>query len=383
MVPGPSDASSAGSGTRVLYQGLLRSPASWARVGRGFLGAFVRLGMEVAAISPRGFLHDPCFPLPAGLQEVSAAEVEKGAPPEIGLGFLHPPLIGRMLGKRKVCLFVWESDLVPPDWVEELRRGADLVVVPSNFTRAALLSSGFPESGVEVVPYGYDEEHLLAAVKRREGQPLREDRPFTFLSVLSPHPRKGLFELFRAYSEAFTARDRVLLRVKTTYDPQSMQRRFPFEIASWRELIEASGLGRAEAPPLKLEVATVDDADIFDFYRDADAYVAPTWGESFGLAQLEAAAAGLPVITTGWGGHLDFLPPGPDLVPYNLMEAGAALYKEVPGAHAAVPQIEALVERMRWHQSHPEQSRGLGSGVREQVASLTWTQAAKQLMKVL
>ena len=283
-----------------------------------------------------------------------------------------------MLGKRKVCLFVWESDRVPPDWAEALSRGADLVVVPSNFTRAALLSSGFPESRAEVVPYGYDEDHLLAtSIQRPEG------RPFTFLSVLSPHPRKGLCALFRAYREAFTAKDDVLLRVKTTYDPQVRRRRFPFEIPSWHELIDESGLGEAQAPPLELEVATVDDADIFSVYGAADAYVAPTWGESFGLAHLEAAAAGLPVIATGWGGHMEFVPPGPDIVPYRLTEAGAALYKEVPGAHAAIPEVDAIVERMRWHRSHPEQSRELGLLARERVAHLTWIEAARRLLKVL
>ena len=37
------------------------------------------------------------------------------------------------------------------------------------------------------------------------------------------------------------------------------------------------------------------------------AFVSLTRGEGFGLPLLEAAAAGLPIITTNWSGHLDFL----------------------------------------------------------------------------
>ena len=50
----------------ILYQGLLASPASWARVGREYIHAFIELGEEVAAVSIRGFLYEPEFDLPPG-----------------------------------------------------------------------------------------------------------------------------------------------------------------------------------------------------------------------------------------------------------------------------------------------------------------------------
>ena len=42
-------------------------------------------------------------------------------------------------------------------------------------------------------------------------------------------------------------------------------------------------------------------------YRDADAAVLPTRGEGFNIPAAEAVAAGLPLIVTGAGGHMDFL----------------------------------------------------------------------------
>ena len=43
------------------------------------------------------------------------------------------------------------------------------------------------------------------------------------------------------------------------------------------------------------------------FYCAANAYVVASRGEGFGLTYLEAMSAGVPVIATRWGGHLDFL----------------------------------------------------------------------------
>lgn len=51
------------------------------------------------------------------------------------------------------------------------------------------------------------------------------------------------------------------------------------------------------------------------------ALVSPTRGEGFGLPLLEAAASGLPVITTEWSGHMDFMKKGKFVgLPYTLKQ---------------------------------------------------------------
>src|SRR5205823_649012 len=40
-------------------------------------------------------------------------------------------------------------------------------------------------------------------------------------------------------------------------------------------------------------------------YRDADVVACPAWYEPFGLVPLEAMAAGVPVVATAVGGHVD------------------------------------------------------------------------------
>ena len=368
----------------ILYQGLLQSPASWARVGRGFLKALLRQGIEVGAVAARGFRHDAAFPLPAGLRLYRPAEARALSSVKVGLGFLYPTLLERLVGDRKINCFVWEASRVPIEWVEALRTGVDLVLVPSEFARSALVDSGFPAGQVQVVPYGYDHEGLDSiAAARAAPETASPASQFTFLSVLAPHHRKGVSELLTAYRRAFTAADDVVLKIKSTYDPGRSRRRAPFEIPSWSQALRDAELDDTGAPRVELDLRNRSDEEMLAFYQHADVVVQPSWGEAFGLAMLEGLAVGAPVVATAWGGQMEFLPQGDDRLPYRLEEAGTSLYATAHGALVARPEADALTFRMRWHYDHPEDSKHLGLANRVHVAGWTWDAAARQLLGVI
>jgi glycosyltransferase involved in cell wall biosynthesis len=362
----------------ILYQGLLRSPASWARVGRGYLVGLQDLGIQTPAVRVRGFRYDADFPLPIGVEEISVEEARSRPAPDIGLGFVHPPHLDRLLGKVRANFFVWESDRVPERWVRELDAGTHVVLVPSEFSRRSLEASGLAGNQIAVVPYG----HAVTADSIDEDRP-PTGSPFRFLAVMSPHRRKGVVELLKGYSSAFSARDDVLLTIKTTYDPGKSRRRFPFEIPSWECALADAGLLANNAPRWQLDLSTLTDAETLSLYRQAHVYVNPSWGESFGLAILEAMACGTPAIATAWSGNLDFCVPGDDLIPYDLIDGRDALYEPVSGAQLAVPDVDALGVRMRWHFDHREASAALGVRCRETAAPRTWTDASRALLEGL
>lgn len=76
-------------------------------------------------------------------------------------------------------------------------------------------------------------------------------------------------------------------------------------------------------PKIHLVHGTMTDEEMAALYRHptVKAFVAPTRGEGFGLPILEAAVCGVPMISTGWSGHTEFLSEGKSvLLDYDLIE---------------------------------------------------------------
>ena len=65
-------------------------------------------------------------------------------------------------------------------------------------------------------------------------------------------------------------------------------------------------------PRVHLVHGDLNDSEVSSLYRHPQikALVSLTRGEGYGLPILEAAASSLPVIATGWSGHMDFLSHG-------------------------------------------------------------------------
>lgn len=368
-----------------LYQGLLASTASWARVGRGYLEGLSAIGFPIAAVKTRGYRYDETFSLPASWHWYTPAEA-LARDVACGFGFLHPPLLDRLIGDRRLNAFVWEASRVPSEWIRAFQRASDVtVVVPSAATRTALVESGLSDSQIAVVTYGYSPELVARAATLREAaqaaeSPTSEVR--TFLTVAAPHWRKGLGELLRAYRRAFRRDDPVRLLIKTAYDPAKNRRRQPFEIPGWEALWAECGGSDPDAPSIAWSVEESDDLGLAEWLGAADVYVGVSWGESFGLALLEAAACGLPVISTGWGGQTDFLPSDDDRIGFELCEDARGIYTPAPGAKVAIPDVDALAARLRWHADRPDLSRRRGQALATHVQNLTWTHAARELTRL-
>eukprot|EP00434_Breviolum_minutum_P026752 symbB.v1.2.023644.t3/scaffold2178.1/size86794/7 len=83
----------------------------------------------------------------------------------------------------------------------------------------------------------------------------------------------------------------------------------------------------------------LNSSDIPKLFKAVDGFILPTHGEGWGLPLIEAMASGIPTISTGWGGQMDFMNDENSWpVSYDLVESPTM------GARWAQPRKDALVK---------------------------------------
>ena len=211
--------------------------------------------------------------------------------PEMVISQHYPVFIPDDLGDIGVALFFWEESLIPARTIEQLNRSFHGVLAPSRTVAKALIDSGL-SIPVRTIGYPPDLETFGALRERR----VARQGTFTFLHVSSGFPRKGVDVLLAAFARAFGAADPVRLIIKVFPNPHN-------DIALQIERL------RDRTPDLG-EIVLIDrdigEAELSGLYGEADTMVLPSRGEGFNLPAAEAMAAGIPLIVTGYGGHMDF-----------------------------------------------------------------------------
>jgi glycosyltransferase involved in cell wall biosynthesis len=226
---------------------------------------------------------------------------------------------------RYIAYATYEADRLPPHWAAVLNR-YDAVLVPSNHSRQVFLASGVTVP-VTVIP------HIARPQPPAPSTALIQVPPtaFVFYLIGTWTARKAVPDTVRAFLGAFTGRDDVALVLKTTAEDRVAVERARrglepqpgrFTGQSWFSLARLLA-GHADPPPIRLIAGDVPAPLIGELHTRGDCFVSLARGEGWGLGAFEAGAAGHPVVLTGWGGHLDYLPPGyPYQVRYNLVPTG-------------------------------------------------------------
>jgi len=185
----------------------------------------------------------------------------------------------------------------------------DHVLVVSRYWRCLLLEeygihADVITNGVDAARFARPKEFDGAAMRARIGANGR----FLFLHVGGIEPRKGSIELIEALS-----------RVRSHLAPSPVLAVIgakPFQdYSGYRDRVfeRTEDLGLEIGKDLVL-LETVGDAELPSWYQAADAFIFPSIKEGWGLAVLEAMAAGLPVITSDIPVFREYLTDGRDVV---------------------------------------------------------------------
>ena len=363
----------------VHFIGLLRSPVSWAKVGRELVRALVCEGAYVSAVSLKGHLYDEGFPIPVEVQEAIGRKRRKGW--DVALDY--PPNFARLNGDRKAGIVIYEADRLPAHWVDAMNGYVNLAIVSSRFCLEAATASGVPRGLLRLVPFGVD-----ADVCRPDGPAASPPtgRSFNFLTVGAPHVRKGLREVTEAFCQGFSVRDDVGLVIKCPPIPQLGRR-------SWEYKSTEDFLPEGRGRQITLLQGSISEDEMASLYRACDVYVQASYGEAFGLAAVEAAGCGKPVITANWAAAAEILSrDSAYLVDYDLIDATRIAYDWQRGGsgpagqgppHMAKPRVESLAAAMRSAYEDAALREGKGKAALEVARGLTWKAAAKALIRAL
>jgi glycosyltransferase involved in cell wall biosynthesis len=274
---------------------------------------------------------------------------------------------------RLVAYTAWEADRMPPVEVALLER-YDLVVVPSIAARDALVASGVTRP-VRAVP------HIAREVPPTSPMAVPGTTADTccFYVISSWTTRKAVAETVTAYLDAFSASDDVVLVVSTTAEDRIALERLRAERralerhegTAWFSLAKLLG-GRARVPRVHLDAGASTNEAIDALHARGDCFVSLTRGEAWGLGAFEAAAAGNPVVITGWFGTMEWLPSGYPLTVTHRLASTAedeldGWWKPCPGQRWARADHDDAVDRLRAVHADRHRAAALGEGLRAHV----------------
>ncbi|MCB9831690.1 MAG: glycosyltransferase [Planctomycetes bacterium] len=260
---------------------------------------------------------------------------------------------------------MFETDGLPADWLEPML-AMDAVFVPSEFNRRTFIEAGVPAEMIEVVPPSIDVEAY-----RAEPQPidLGTTRSYRFLSVFDWTRRKGWEFLLRAYVEEFGADEDVCLVLKVW----SSFKRSSDQIAAEIESFIRDELGRdpGSCPDITILDRDIPSREMPNLYAAADCYLQPSRGEGWGRPIMEAMAAGLPVVATGWSGNTEFMRRSTSfLLEFGVEPCGPEAVREAAwfaGQSWARPHVPHLRHLMRGLFKDRAMAREVGARGRQEI----------------
>jgi len=241
-------------------------------------------------------------------------------------------------GKYKIGFTTTEVDGIPTDWVRVLNE-MDEVWTTSEFAKKS-----FEKSGVKPPIFnmreGIDPNYFHPDIKPFENN---VQKKFLFISNFAWGRRKGIQELFEAFSKEFSYKEDVAMVIKALPSYHGMDVK--------KDMAEL--YHRSDSAPIIVWDAVLPSHLLSGFYTAGNCLVFPSRGEGFGLPPLEALACGVPVITTNYSAPPEYLKkdgevlPGVELIDYKIkpFDGSDSIYYH--GFNWALPSVSHLRRLMR------------------------------------
>lgn len=201
-------------------------------------------------------------------------------------------------GATVIGVSVWETDLLPEEWLNALN-SVDFNIVPSTFNKEVYTNSGVIKP-IVIRPHLFYKQYLPEKANINiitnncvEMSPEK----YTFYNISEFNNRKGIEDAIEVFSDVYGDNKDVQFLIKThyrNYDNENVK----FCLAELNKLIKCNNIGVIVSP--------LSYRHILAMHSWCDCYLSLHKGEGYGLVLNEAHNYNNPVVTTGYGGHLDF-----------------------------------------------------------------------------
>lgn len=223
---------------------------------------------------------DRRLPLPPAIEAILERGPSVDGPRILitGLGLLHA-----RIQPSDIVLGMWESTRLPDNAVAALNKHASLIITPCRWCATTFSANGV-NVPIKIVPLGVD----LKVFKLQTRPPLEGIVIGAAGRVGHGGPRKGIEDVIKAFQMAFPSGKQARLKLKLFDDCY---------VPSFND-------GRIE-----IELGTISDEAMADWYHSLSCFVCLAKGEGWGLHVHEALACGVPVIAPAYGGLADLVAP--------------------------------------------------------------------------
>lgn len=300
------------------------------------------------------------------------------------------PLILSNKPKKFYGFVVWEGEKIPKFWLDYLRDPrVDGILVPSKHVMDAITltadnndwidpsiegsqptDTAFDEliNKIHVIPHGVDLSLFTPQTK--------DSDKFTFLANKGWRggygDRGGIAQVLKAFNEEFEESEPVQLKLKI--NPAYIGPDFNIDN-------ELNKLGLVPKKNIGFNKENIEFKQIPKFYR-GDVFVTASKAEAFNIPCAEALAAGIPVISTNFGGQTDFINESNGwLVGGDLFEVKNDVFQE--GNRWLEPNIADLRKAMRYVYEHRDEVKLKSEEALKSVQALSWRESAKKLLSII